>query len=280
MVVAAAFVATAVVARLLWASLRPAFGAAAVARTNHRGLTVPVGAGVALVVAVVVVEAGLRVAEVLGRDPAVGERSGRALVLVAALGFALLGLFDDLVAEGDDRGFKGHLRAAAQGRLTTGGLKLAAGGALAVLVVAGRPDVSFAEVVVGALVVALAANLGNLFDRAPGRTTKVALVAAVGLAVAAGPDDARLVGVAMVVGAGAGLLWPDLREQLMLGDAGANVLGAALGVGAVMVASTPVQVGLLVALAALNLLSEVVSFSRVIDRTPPLRVLDRWGRRP
>jgi hypothetical protein len=30
----------------------------------------------------------------------------------------------------------------------------------------------------------------------------------------------------------------------------------------------------------LNLLSEAVSYSRVIDRVPPLRVADRLGRRP
>jgi len=38
--------------------------------------------------------------------------------------------------------------------------------------------------------------------------------------------------------------------------------------------------GILVALVVLNLASERVSFSRVIDRVPPLRALDRWGRRP
>jgi hypothetical protein len=31
---------------------------------------------------------------------------------------------------------------------------------------------------------------------------------------------------------------------------------------------------------ALNVAAEVVSLSSVIDRTPPLRILDRLGRRP
>ena len=35
-----------------------------------------------------------------------------------------------------------------------------------------------------------------------------------------------------------------------------------------------------VVLIALNLLSEVVSFSRVIERVPPLRWFDRLGRHP
>ena len=35
---------------------------------------------------------------------------------------------------------------------------------------------------------------------------------------------------------------------------------------------------MLAVVAALNLASEVVSFTKVIDRTPPLRYLDRLGR--
>ena len=95
------------------------------------------------------------------------------------------------------------------------------------------------------------------------------------VASGAGPE---LVGVAAVVGGAAGLLWFDLREDLMLGDAGANVAGAAVGVGVVLACSPTIRVVALVVVAALNLLSEVVSFSKVIDRVPPLRALDRLGR--
>jgi hypothetical protein len=35
-----------------------------------------------------------------------------------------------------------------------------------------------------------------------------------------------------------------------------------------------------VVVAVLNLASEWVSFSRVIDAAPPLRAADRWGRQP
>ncbi|MEZ5178487.1 MAG: hypothetical protein R2746_09430 [Acidimicrobiales bacterium] len=69
---------------------------------------------------------------------------------------------------------------------------------------------------------------------------------------------------------------PDLREALMLGDAGANVLGAATGV----VLSTGWSPRWsLVVLVALNAASEVVSFSRAIDSVAPLRAIDRLGRR-
>jgi UDP-N-acetylmuramyl pentapeptide phosphotransferase/UDP-N-acetylglucosamine-1-phosphate transferase len=195
------------------------------------------------------------------------------------LGFALLGLVDDLAGSGlDGRGFGGHLRALAAGRLTTGGVKLLGGAALGIVVCfpLGTP---IGELVVDALLVALAANLANLFDRAPGRTTKVALLALAVLAVAVGFDE-ELVGVAVVVGAAAALLGADLGERLMLGDTGANVIGAALGFGVVVTATPTARVATAVALLALNLVSEVVSFSRVIDRVAPLRALDRLGRRP
>jgi UDP-GlcNAc:undecaprenyl-phosphate GlcNAc-1-phosphate transferase len=81
-----------------------------------------------------------------------------------------------------------------------------------------------------------------------------------------------------VVGAAVGLLPDDLGERLMLGDAGANALGAVLGVGAVLTLGPWSRVVLAVVLAALNLAAEMVSFSRVIDRVGPLRLLDRLGR--
>jgi UDP-N-acetylmuramyl pentapeptide phosphotransferase/UDP-N-acetylglucosamine-1-phosphate transferase len=84
----------------------------------------------------------------------------------------------------------------------------------------------------------------------------------------------------VVVGATAGLLVPDLRERLMLGDAGANVLGATLGLGVVLTTGTTVQLAVVAVLLALNLVSERVSFSRVIDQVGPLHALDRLGRRP
>jgi hypothetical protein len=66
----------------------------------------------------------------------------------------------------------------------------------------------------------------------------------------------------------------------MLGDAGANALGAMLG-GAVAVSlPRPARIALLAGIVALTGASEKVSFTKVIERTPPLRWLDMLGRRP
>jgi UDP-N-acetylmuramyl pentapeptide phosphotransferase/UDP-N-acetylglucosamine-1-phosphate transferase len=84
----------------------------------------------------------------------------------------------------------------------------------------------------------------------------------------------------VVAGAAAGLLLDDLRERLMLGDTGANALGGAVGLGVVLACGPAVRTAALVGVVALNLASEAVSFGRVIDAVPPLRAVDRWGRRP
>ena len=83
-----------------------------------------------------------------------------------------------------------------------------------------------------------------------------------------------------MIGAAVGLLPADLGERLMLGDTGANLLGAVLGLAVVLETSRPVRTGVLIVLIVLNLASERVSFTKVIDATPGLRHLDRLGRQP
>ena len=273
-------VATAASSAAIWLAARTTFEAPVLQRRNFRGVDVPVGAGMVLAMGVVAVEATVAVLDVLGRDAPDGERSSLLLFLVAALGFGLLGLFDDLAAHGDDKGFRGHVGAMARGRLTTGGLKLAGGGLLAIVLVGASGADDLAELLIGALVIALAANLANLFDRAPGRTAKVGVLAGLILIALTGAAERPvLVGLAAVLGGALGLIVFDLREELMLGDAGANALGAAVGLGLVLTTGLVVQSVVLVVLVLLNAASEKVSFSRIIDRVGPLRALDRLGRR-
>jgi hypothetical protein len=279
MIVAAAFAAGVALALGLWAMTSAAFAIPVFARENFRGRQLPTAVGVLVALVAVVVDAATAVAVAAGAEPDDAAVAGLRLVTVAALGFALLGLLDDLGGAGESGGFRGHLRSLASGRLTTGAIKLFGGAAVGVVVVSVREPESLGRVLTDGALVALAANLGNLFDRAPGRTTKVALLALVVLVVAAGAEPV-LAGVALVVGAGGGLLPGDLGERLMLGDAGANVLGAALGLGVVLACAPVTRTVVLVVVALLNLASERVSFSRVIAAVPPLRAADRFGRRP
>lgn len=246
------------------------------ARENYRGHTLPTAAGFLLVAAVVAVDGARALLGLLGVGDAATAPS-RLLVLSGVVAFGFLGLLDDLLGDGHDRGLSGHVRAALRGRVTTGFVKLGGGAAVA-LVLSGTisGDRPLRVLVDGALI-ALAANIGNLLDRAPGRTTKWGLVAGAAVVAVAG-TSATGIALAVVLGAAAGLLVADLREELMLGDTGANAIGAALGVATVIEAPTAARNATTAVLLALTLLSEVVSFSRIIDACPPLRWFDRLGR--
>jgi len=278
-VVIVAFVAGLVAAAGAWVLLTPAFGVEVFRRENFRGRELPTAAGVVVALVVVLGDAVVAVVDAAGTDPDPALLVGLRVMTLVAVGFALLGLLDDLGGVGQSGGFKGHLQSLAKGQLTTGATKLFGGAALGLVAATAVSGQQLGWLLVDGALIALSANLANLFDRAPGRVTKVALLAGIVLIVATGFDPA-LAGVALALGAGAGLLVPDLRERLMLGDAGANVLGAAVGVGVVLSCGTTVRLVVLIVVAALNAASEFVSFTKVINNTPPLRAMDQLGREP
>jgi UDP-N-acetylmuramyl pentapeptide phosphotransferase/UDP-N-acetylglucosamine-1-phosphate transferase len=266
----------------LWAApqLLAGLAGSSLSRVNYRQRVVVAGLGLLLPLGLLAWVAPLALAARL--DP---WRAGRIdllapsglAVIVAGLAFLVLGLVDDLMEDAGSRGFRGHLRALARGRLTGGGIKLLGGG-LAALVVASlaMPEGRHALLLpLGAVLVASTANLANLLDLRPGRCAKVFLpLWGVGclLDPPGGAWSAGLAGAAV-----AGLPY-DLREEGMLGDAGANALGAVVGT---LLLAGPVWllVGAVAVLLVLQLLAERVSFSRVIDGNRVLRAADRLGRR-
>jgi UDP-N-acetylmuramyl pentapeptide phosphotransferase/UDP-N-acetylglucosamine-1-phosphate transferase len=252
----------------------------ALVRTNYRDHTVATAGGLFIIFSVLVIDAGRSVLGAIGVGSESGLTQARLAVLFAVFGFGFLGLVDDLAAVGEDRGFRGHLGALREGRVTTGVLKLLGGAAVAIVIVAMPGFKSGRTLIVDAALIALAANLGNLLDRAPGRTIKFGLVAYVPIAIAVGTTPIGIA-AAPVMGASLGLLPDDLRERLMLGDTGANVIGAVLGLTVVLGSRDSIRLAVMLVLLALNVAAELVSFSRVIDAVPPLRWFDRLGsRRP
>ena len=281
-----AWAASAAAATVVWWAGGSLVDRPAWRRRNYRGHEL---AGVGGVVSAFVTLATLTVVLAIDVDGTSGAHGGAALLL--GVGFAGLGLFDDLGADRSGGGFGGHLSALVrERRVTTGLVKLMGGAAIALVGVtvaatAGPATVSDAlggsgwiDVLRGGALVALSANLVNLFDRAPGRATKVAGLWWIVLLLIAGADDsATLVWAGAAVGALVGLLWFDLREELMLGDTGVNPAGALLGLSVVLVAGTTAEWVALAVVVALNLLSERVSFTAIIDRTAALRWFDRLG---
>ena len=245
-------------------------------RTNHRGEPISLTAGPATTAGLVL---GTSTCGASGRD-----RLAASLATTAAGAF---GLLDDLAEDTTTRtkGLRGHLGALARGTVTTGGLKVLGISGVSLVSAAlltGGPGRGAARragraldtVTAGALI-AGTANLVNLLDLRPGRARKAVLLAALPLSVTAGSGLA-----ASVIGVAVAGFPEDLAERDMLGDAGANALGALLGASAVVGTTRPVRMALLGGVVALTIASEKVSFSAVIDRTRALRALDRWGRRP
>lgn len=236
---------------------------------NHRGVLVPRVLGVALAVDAAIWTVAYAIVASTG---AAGWGSLAGLLLVFGAGLA-----DDL-APGGPRGIRNHLRSTAGGRPTTGLLKIVVTLAAAILVVVVLPDRPGYAAVAGVVLLAGCANVWNGLDVVPGRCLKAFLVPAVAFAAWGTIADApALIGLLI----GAVLVLPfDLRESAMLGDGGANMLGFAAGIGLFEVLADPWVVVAAGVAVVLNALAETVSFSRVIDRTPPLRWVDALGRRP
>ena len=270
-------VAAGAAGRLAYAALtkRPPGGEKTWTRTNHRGEPVTLLEGPAVAVA-----AAASAVAVPGL-----AWSERLAMAMAGLGAGAVGCYDDLAGGGDRRGFGGHLGALAQGEVTTGAVKIigvgAVGLAAAALLDRSRGSAGaagrMADLGINAALVAGAANLTNLFDLRPGRAIKVSLL--VGAALAATGSQARA-GVAAPVGAAVALLPEDLGERAMLGDAGANALGAMVGVTTAAALPRWARLVALAGIVGLTAASEKVSFTKVIARTPALNRLDMLGRRP
>jgi hypothetical protein len=236
---------------------------------NHRGVPVPRILGIALAVDAALWTVAYAIVAETG---AAGWGSLGGLLLVFGAG-----LIDDLAPEGP-RGIRNHLRSVAGGRVTTGLLKIVLITASAVFVVAILPRREGYAAVAGVVLLAGCANVWNGLDVAPGRCLKAFLVPAAAFAAWGSIADAPAL-VGLLIGAVLALPF-DVRESAMLGDGGANMLGFAAGIGLFEVLPDPWVVVAACVAVLLNAAAETTSFSRVIERTPPLRWVDALGRRP
>ena len=259
-------------------------------RVNFRGRTVSLRGGVG--VAAGAVAAGAQLGRALGGD---GARPAAAAVAAAGAAGAA-GFIDDLdggAHDGDTpaKGLKGHLSALARGRVTTGAVKIAVigSGALVAGVLLARHrgaataprrlPATALDAAVSALTIASWADVHNLLDLRPGRALKAAALLTSPLLVDRRPAAAASRALAAgCLGAAAAALPGDLMEETMLGDTGANALGALAGTALAAHPSRLVRAGAAAAGTALVLASERVSFTRVIARTPALAALDAVGR--
>ena len=265
---------------------------AGLVRPNFRGERVPVPLGLVfpLVFPVVYgIMAFCRMEEAAGKP--VGGPAGLSLphlfsllFFVTAMGF--LGFCDDLLKDDEQKGLRGHLGELRKGRLTSGGMKALFGLAFSILFAAGIPapggDVGAVFfLALRALVAALAANTLNLFDLRPGRAVKAYffLIFLPVLFLRGGRVDLHYLSFMLPAVAGVFAYMPyDLQARGMLGDTGANYLGALLGGLAVLYGDPVFTGGALLLLVFLHICAERFSFTRVIAKNRLLKFLDELGR--
>jgi UDP-GlcNAc:undecaprenyl-phosphate GlcNAc-1-phosphate transferase len=222
-----------------------------VRRANYRGQIVLFPLGVVLLVAAAL---------------ALAADFNRWLVFLGGVG--CLGLIDDLLG-GSPRGWRGHGRALVRGELSTGAIKAVGTIALAAYAVDGH--------VAQAIVLALAAHVGNLLDTRPGRSEKAfGLIATI--ACLASWSLGPLEPIAALIPAVAACSWLTLGERAMWGDSGASLIGGMAGVCLVVGLGHPGIYLALAGLIAISLYGEFRSISAAVDRTPMLRRLDGLGR--
>ncbi|MGE5508955.1 MAG: hypothetical protein ACM3RP_10805 [Chitinophagales bacterium] len=275
-----------------WLLYRPVTGllvASGAIRRNYAGRDVPVAGGLVFVFAALAVGALQWARQVWS-----GVRPELAVLEVALLvtlvGFCLFGLVDDLLGSRETGGFKGHFRLLlTEGRLTSGVVKALGGlllavfpgaAALAVRPGAGRGWLGLAgEAGLNAVIIALSANAINLLDLRPGRAFKGFVLLGAGALALGAPGHPVWGWLSPLAGAAAVFAGHDLRAEVMMGDTGSNVLGAAVGVAAAWTGGFGVRLGWLLALVLFHLYTERTSLSVKIEQVPALRWLDRLGRR-
>ncbi len=261
---------------------------------NYRGAQLPCPLGIVVVAAVALTLGALEAVRVFGLHDEPYVTSGPVFVL----GVAALGLFDDAYS-GSSRGWRGHGAAVRRGEFPTGLLKAVGTLGLAAFVASASrgtiegayfnrsvgedaavfafTPVDVAPYLLAVLVLVLATNLFNIVDLRPGRAFKALVLVAIGCIIAVGADLVGdfgvYLGAILVVGV------YDLRERGILGDTGANLLGAVAGLMLVTAITSTLGLAIcVVVLLAITAYGEFRSISAFVERTPGLSHLDSIGR--
>jgi UDP-GlcNAc:undecaprenyl-phosphate/decaprenyl-phosphate GlcNAc-1-phosphate transferase len=249
-------------------------------KANYRGRALPFPFGLLILPAALLALIPLALLQVLASTDVFHPET--APIVVYALGVLGLGLVDDTFGEREPsgrpavRGWRGHGAALLRGELSTGVLKAAGSLGLALFALS-RLGLSDGRWLLAVAVLVLATNAFNLLDLRPGRATKAFVLLGLGLSIGAGsPRQLWSLGLFAAPALVAGVY--DLRERAMLGDTGANLLGALGGLWLVLALSTTGQAIALALLLAITIYGELRSISGFIERTPGLRQLDSFGR--
>lgn len=186
-----------------------------------------------------------------------------------------VGILDDLVGEDKIKGLKGHLSKMYQGELTSGGLKAIIGG-LAALYVSFSFSMSLIDLLLNTLIILFFINSMNLFDVRPGRAIKIFLLTSMLIWIFSKAPDRFL--TLLLTGGILSIIEGDLKEEYILGDVGANILGYTLGFTSAISFNMMNKVIIIALLMILHIIAEITSISLIINRNPVLKYIDGIGR--
>ncbi len=185
------------------------------------------------------------------------------------------GLLDDIAGSKNSKGLRGHFGSLMEGKLTTGIIKVIAISFTTLLIVFSEEALSLQEKIINSGIIILMSNFLNLLDLRPGRSIKFFLIISFSILKRA---DNWLYFLPYYLPMLPYLPF-ELRGLVMLGDAGANLLGFVLGYNLVnSIISLEAKYLVLLALLFLTLLSERHSYTSIIEKNRVLKWLDNLGR--
>lgn len=232
-------------------------------KKNWQGQVIPCVAGIAFPLIVLLVSLPIFIYKPV--------ESKMNVYVLALMGVCLLGLLDDTYGDLGPKGLKGHFRYLWQYKKPTTGVLKAAGTAIIAAWAVYKLEAGLLEW----LLLLLNVNTINLLDLRPGRAVKGTAFLLIPAFIWTLQDYTlfSIAGGLLVAYAGY-----DLSGQVMLGDTGSNTLGLISGL---VLLGLPVYAKLMLVLlfAGFHLLTEIYSFSLIIERSHILRKIDRWGQK-
>lgn len=188
---------------------------------------------------------------------------------------AATGLLDDIAGSRQAQGLKGHFSSLLEGKLTTGIIKVIVIVFTALIIVFPADFLSIEEKIIDSGIIILMSNFLNLLDLRPGRSIKVFLIISFLILKKANNWLYFLPYYLPMLP----YLSYELRGLVMLGDAGANLLGFVLGYNLVnSITSLGAKYIIFLALFFLTVLSERYSYTCIIEKNRFLNWLDNLGR--
>lgn len=225
-----------------------------VCATNFKGTKIVTGGGLILLAAL----AGV----IFFNSFILQEKLIPGVMFLYLGGITFLGMYDDLQGEKSCKGFRGHFQKFwCKGEITTG-LYKAAGGLILGTLVAAPGGGSGGEWLLKGIFLALFSNFFNLLDTRPARAAKFFFLFSFVFILVYKVNILPLFTLwsALYI-----YLYWELKQKIMLGDAGAYLLGGALGFYLITVFSPGVLLFLTALLAILHYFGEKFSFSRFLE---------------